>query len=221
MPNDLFDQDRLIWRILSRVTDVLLLGFMWTVTSLPIITIGASSTAVYYVTLKMARNQEGYLWKGYWKSFKENFKQATILWVILLALAVFFGLDIYYYYLQESTLASGVQAFFIGMLVLLIIVVIYIFPIISRFSNSTGRLFSMSIFMPFKHFGWTLALLGMFLLSVFLGWFIKPYFMFAYGVYAYLSSNIFVKIFKPYEVAIQKKNGTYVEEEETDEEGME
>ena len=214
MPSDWFDQDRPIWRIMGRITDVLLLGFLWTVTSLPIVTIGASSTAVYYVTLKMARNREGYLWKGFWKSFKENFKQATILWLILLALAVFFGLDIYYYYSQESTVASGIQAFFIGMLILVVIVVIYLFPIISRFSNSTGKLFSMALFLPFKHFGWTLALLAMFLLSVFFGWFIKPYFMFAYGVYAYISSYIFVKIFRPYEVAIQKQNGTYVEEEE-------
>lgn len=212
MPNDLFDQDRLIWRIMGRIMDVLILAFMWTVTSLPIVTLGASSTAVYYVALKIVRGEEGPLWKGYWKSFKENFKQATILWLILLALGVFFAFDIYYYYVQESTVASGIQAFFIGMLLLLIIVLIYLFPIISRFSNSTGKLFSMSLFMPFKHFGWTVLLVLMFLVFLFLAWFVKPFTIFAYGTYAYASAYIFVRIFKPYEIAIKKQNGTYVEE---------
>lgn len=211
MSSELFSQDRPLWRGMSRAMDVIILAFMWTITSLPVVTLGASSTAVYYVVLKMARNEEGYLWRGYWKAFRENFRQSTILWVILLALGVFFAGDIYYYYMQENTLAAGVQGLFMGMLLLLVIVLIYLFPIISRFSNTTGKLFSMALFLPFKHFGWTLALLVMFLAAAFLGWYIKPFAVLAYGVYAYASAYIFVRIFKPYETAIKKQRGDYEE----------
>ena len=127
MPNDIFDQDRLIWRIMSRIMDIIILGFMWTITSLPVFTIGASTSALYYVALKMARNQEGYLWKGYWKAFRENFKQATVLWLIIFVIGAFFAFDIYFYYEQENQIASGIQGFLIGMLVLLIIIFIYLF----------------------------------------------------------------------------------------------
>lgn len=214
MSSELFSQDRPLWRGMSRAMDVIILAFMWTITSLPVVTLGASSTAVYYVMLKMARNEEGYLWRGYWKAFKENFKQSTILWLLLLVLGVFFAADIYYYYMQENAAASGVQALFMGMLLLVLIVLIYLFPIISRFSNTTGKLFSMALFLPFKHFGWTLALVGMFLVFLFLGWYIKPFAVLAYGVYAYASAFIFVRIFKPYETAIKKQRGDYEEPEE-------
>lgn len=219
MSSELFSQDRPLWKGMSRAMDIIILAFMWTITSLPVVTLGASSTAVYYVVLKMARNEEGYLWRGYWKAFRENFKQSTILWMILLALGVFFVSDICYYYMQENTVASGVQGLFMGMTLLLIIVLIYLFPIISRFSNSTGKLFSMALFLPFKHFGWTLALVGMFLVFVFLGWFIKPFAVLAYGVYAYASAYIFARIFKPYEDAIKKQRGDYEEPERTEQTG--
>jgi uncharacterized membrane protein YesL len=209
---NLFDQELPLWRILNRVTDVLILAFMWTVTSLPLVTLGASCTAVYYVMLKMVRNEEGYLWKGYWKAFRENFKQSTVLWLLLLVLGLFFAGDIYYYYVQQNTITSGIQALFMGLMLVLVIVLLYVFPIISRFSNTTGKLLSMALFLPFKHLGWTLALLALFAVFAFLAWYIIPFAVLAYGVYAYCSCYIFVRIFKPYEDAIRKKQG---QQEET------
>lgn len=217
MPNDIFDQDRLIWRIMSRIMDIIILGFMWTITSLPVFTIGASTSALYYVALKMARNQEGYLWKGYWKAFRENFKQATVLWLIIFVIGAFFAFDIYFYYEQENQIASGIQGFLIGMLVLLIIIFIYLFPIISRFSNSSWTIFKMSVFMPFKHFGWTVVLLLMFAFTVFLSWYIIPYILIGFGVYGYASAYIFVRIFKPYEDAIRKSRGEPLESDAEEE----
>jgi uncharacterized membrane protein YesL len=196
------------------VTDVLILAFMWTVTSLPLITLGASCTAVYYVMLKMVRNEEGYLWKGYWKAFRENFKQSTVLWLLLLVLGLFFAGDIYYYYVQQNTITSGIQALFMGFMLVLVIVLLYVFPIISRFSNTTGKLLSMALFLPFKHLGWTLALLALFAVFAFLAWYIIPFAVLAYGVYAYCSCYIFVRIFKPYEDAIRKKQGQQEEASE-------
>jgi uncharacterized membrane protein YesL len=211
---NLFDQELPLWRILNRVTDVLILAFMWTVTSLPLITLGASCTAVYYVMLKMVRNEEGYLWKGYWKAFRENFKQSTVLWLLLLVLGLFFAGDIYYYYVQQNTITSSIQALFMGLMLVLMIVLLYVFPIISRFSNTTGKLLSMALFLPFKHLGWTLALLALFAVFVFLAWYIIPFAVLAYGVYAYCSCYIFVRIFKPYEDAIRKKQGLQEEASE-------
>jgi hypothetical protein len=66
--------------------------------------------------------------------------------------------------------------------------------------------------LPFKHLGWTLALLALFAVFAFLAWYIIPFAVLAYGVYAYCSCYIFVRIFKPYEDAIRKKQG---QQEET------
>ena len=65
---------------MSRIFDMMCLNVLWLVCSLPIFTIGASTTAMYTVMLKVVKNEEGYIVKGFFKAFKENFKKSTIIW---------------------------------------------------------------------------------------------------------------------------------------------
>ena len=88
----IFNMDSPIMRFLNLVADLMIMNFVVTLCCLPIITIGASVTAMHYVMLKMVRGEDGYLVKDFFKSFKLNFKQATIIWLIMLLLiAVFVG----------------------------------------------------------------------------------------------------------------------------------
>ena len=80
----LFDLDNPFFRFISKLVDVIWLNILWLIFSIPMVTIGASTTAMFSVTMKMARDKEGYVFQGFWKAFKENFKQATIIWIILL-----------------------------------------------------------------------------------------------------------------------------------------
>ena len=78
----LFNMDSGFARFMNRAIDVLELNILWIIFSLPIFTIGASTCAAYYVTLKMVDEEEGYVGKMFVKAFKDNFKQGTILWLI-------------------------------------------------------------------------------------------------------------------------------------------
>ncbi len=79
-----FDLDSPLMSTLSKLADLIILNILVVICSLPLFTIGASLTAMHYVVLKMVRNEEGYIIKSFFKSFKQNFKQATIIWLILL-----------------------------------------------------------------------------------------------------------------------------------------
>lgn len=203
--NSLFDQDRVIWRAMNRMTDVLILSVIFTLTCVPVVTAGAGATALYYVFLKMARGQEGYVVRDFIKSFKLNFVQATIMWLIMLAVGAGLAGGVYYYYEQNTTPATVVMAFFAGVVVIWVLVLLYVFPILSRFSNRTGTLFFMAVFMPFREIGWTIIIFVMAAASAFLGWFVIPYAFIAYGVYAYFSAKVFAKVFRPSEEAIAAK----------------
>ena len=85
MLSGLFNYDNPVWRFIGKFWDVLILNVLWLVCSIPIVTIGASTTAMYYVTLKLARDEDGYTIRSFFKSFKENFRQATVIWLIFLA----------------------------------------------------------------------------------------------------------------------------------------
>ena len=80
-------------RFIGKFWDVLIVNLLWFFLSIPIFTIGASTTAMYYVTLKLARDDDGYTIRSFFKSFKENFKQATIIWMIFLITGVVLGFD--------------------------------------------------------------------------------------------------------------------------------
>ena len=69
-------------QFIGKVADFILLNLLTLVCSLPIITFGAAYTAKYYVSMKIVRGEEGTLFKAYFKAFKDNFKQATIIWII-------------------------------------------------------------------------------------------------------------------------------------------
>ena len=79
-----FDMDSPVMRVLNRVGDLMIMNFLMILCCIPVITAGAAFTAMHYVLLKIVRGEEGYLIKGFFKSFKENFKQATILWLLML-----------------------------------------------------------------------------------------------------------------------------------------
>ena len=75
-----FDLDNPFIQFLNRLTDVVILNVICLICCIPIVTIGTSITALHYVTMKMARNEEGYIVRDFFKSFRENFRQSAIIW---------------------------------------------------------------------------------------------------------------------------------------------
>ena len=76
--------DNPVMNFLTIVCDIVILHFLWLLTSLPVLTIGASTTALYYTTMKCIRNGQGGVVKMFFKSFKDNFKQATGIGILAL-----------------------------------------------------------------------------------------------------------------------------------------
>jgi len=132
----IFDLDSPVMRFLSRMADLMILNVIMTICCLPIITIGASVTAMHYVMLKMVRNEEGYIVKDFFKSFKLNFKQATIIWLIMLVLIFVFVGD--YFIVNYSGIVFPQKMGLVLAIVaaLVFIVSTYIFPVLSRFDNT-------------------------------------------------------------------------------------
>ena len=91
----LFNPESRFMEALSTISDLMILNLVTLVCCLPVITIGAALTGMHYVLLKMVRREEGYIVRSYFKSFKENFLQATIIWILfLLFLGIFFWIFI-------------------------------------------------------------------------------------------------------------------------------
>ena len=90
----IFDMNNKFFRFMSKVADLCILNIICVVCCIPVITAGASITAMYYVTLKMVRNEEAYIVRSFFKSFKQNFKQATIINLIMLLIGLVLYVDL-------------------------------------------------------------------------------------------------------------------------------
>ena len=123
------------------------LNLLWFVCSLPIITIGASTTALYYSCLKIVRDEESRVGATFFRAFRENFRQATVLWLILLGVGLFLAGDGYIlYHLRQSAEGSLavvwtlVLAVVIAAAVVYVIVLEYVFPLLASVSNTNAAM---------------------------------------------------------------------------------
>ena len=75
--------------------DILYVSVLWILACIPIVTIGAATTALYYTVNKVVRHTRGYVWKDFWGAFRSNFKQSTIVWLVVMAVSALLIFDTY------------------------------------------------------------------------------------------------------------------------------
>ena len=153
--------------MLSKMVDTVILSALWVIFSMPIFTMGAASTALYYTVHKTLRRNRGYIYSNFWNSFKENFKQSTIVWLILLVIYAIFGADLY---LTWQFLKAGMQwgvMFYLFLVLILMTIVwtIYIVAYSARFENTKKATMKNAAAIAVVNLGWSFLILFLFLVG--------------------------------------------------------
>lgn len=144
--------DSPLMRFLTKIADLMVLNILFCVTSIPLITIGASWTALYSVTLKMVRDEEGSVSRSYFRSFRQNFRQATLLWLGVLVVLALLVLDIRVLNGMAGGTAPGLLRVGVEILALLGIMVLqYLFPSLARFEASLADTLKNACMMVLAH----------------------------------------------------------------------
>lgn len=195
--NQLFNPDSPVMRFITKIVNSVYLNILWFLCCLPIVTAGASTTALFYVTLKMAKNEEGNLAKEFFHSFKENFRQGTKIWLILLGIGIAMAFDGYVLYHMRFTNVfwTGTTAVFLVALAAYAIVLMYIFPLLARFDNTITAMFKNSIMIGMRFLLCTALMAAIYFIMAFVIIHIfTPAIIFGEGLCAllcsYLLSNI-------------------------------
>lgn len=183
-----------------------MLNILYLCCCIPIVTIGAATTALYYTTLKMAENKESYIWRDYWSAFKTNFRQSTILWIIMLVGLLILATNIVMAGGIGQTLGSIVAVVSIAVGCFAIVSGVYVFPILARFDNSIVNTMKNALIMSVRHLFATVVIalirglpliLGMVSIQVLING-IGVILLFFVSMLAYLESKIFIKVFVKY-----------------------
>lgn len=133
-----FNPDSPLMQFLTKLADLMILNILFWVSCLPIVTIGAAWTALYAVTLKMVRDQEGSIVKSYFRAFRSNFRQTTVLWLGILALVLVGIADIRIFNGIDTGWSRGLKYVVETLLLLLMMVLQYLFPLIAKFEATLG-----------------------------------------------------------------------------------
>lgn len=118
-----YDSDFMV--MLGRIADYVILNVLCVIFSIPLFTVGAAVTAKYYVAMKLARKEEPNVFKAFIKSFRDNFKQATLLWLLSVFLSAFLAMD--WFLLKKTGMTNAVSFFQIALFVVTVLVVMSVF----------------------------------------------------------------------------------------------
>lgn len=202
----LISNDGLVMKQLRQLVSYLLLGLLWTAASLPVITFGAATTAMLYTAETCIHKGEGKLLTVYWMSFRREFKQATLLWLIAAVLAAGLALDVYILSTMDisDTLAAILMIYFVWAFCWLQLW----FGYLSKFNDTIRVLLANTFRMFFGSFFWVLLLAiiaGAAILGAYAA--VKAgslLLLLIPGVYVFLTSLVLRKLFRKYIPAKQE-----------------
>lgn len=200
-----FSYESTFGQIFLKISYGCCLNIMWLVCCLPIVTIGASTTALYYTSFKIAKDEGSYITKMFFHSFKQNFKQATVIWLIMLAAGVLIVADAMLLGRLRAT-STGTAAVIWTLLlacvfacmIAYVIVLVYIFPLLSIASNTTVNMFKNAFLIGTHYLFVTILVVFIHYLMFFLVVNVfTPLIIFGEGMCAVISAQVLLKILRP------------------------
>jgi len=194
-----FNLENPIWVFVGHVIDMFLLSVFWYICCLPVVTAGCSTTALYYVTLKLTSKQEGYTTRSFFHSFKDNLRQSTLIWLLCLVIGTVLAIDLYWALTSGSPIGGSVMPAIVIIIALFLVCLSFLFPLLARCENNTKAIIGMCIAISIRNLLPIMATLvvtvAVFSVGIFITW---PVLLIAPGLSAYLNSYIFNHILTKY-----------------------
>lgn len=198
--------ESLIGHFFGKAFDIIILNMLFILCSIPVITIGASYSAMYYAFFKKMREKDSSVSKTFFEGFKTNFKQATLAWLSVVLLIIILSVDIWMF--GPTGMMSFTPFYYLLIIISCIIAftIMYLFPIISIFKNTLKNLVIFSFFFAAKNILFTIliAFLNTFpLFFIFTNlnlffFYFSIWIAFGFGLIAFINSLLFIKLFESY-----------------------
>ena len=197
---ELFNLDNKFFQGINKIVDCVCLSFLWVLLCIPVVTAGAATTALYYTVNKVIRNNRSYIWKEFWHAFRTNFKQSTLVWLILIFIYAIMGIDCYIMF-QFAKAGVSYGSLYIVFAMLMLIVTMwanYLFPYMARFENTLKAVLKNCVIMALLNLGKSFVLLVLLLAAFVVTYVFFPAIMILPAVYMLLANFILEKVFVKY-----------------------
>lgn len=196
-----FGENNPVWKAVNRFADMMLIGILFIITCIPIVTIGASLCAFYYTVMDSLRKEDGYIFRRYFTNFGKNFKKGTLIWLIMLGLFVICVVNLLCWTLNYDMVIAPVMLVISVILTLVwLMTFVFVFPLQARFENKIGQTIQNAFLLAISHLPFTISvilLLGILGFLCAVSWLaVFCMLLFGIGVAGYLLVYNFERFFK-------------------------
>ena len=202
----MFKLDSPLMNFLSRIADIMILNLLIIICSIPVFTIGATISAAYYITFKMVKNEETYIVRGFFKAFKENFKQATVMWLAVLLIGGILSVDYTIIVYSGIEFSRWIRIAMVTVSMILLMGVVYMFPLQARFINPVRYTIKNAFLIAISHLPTTLLLIVVYAVPVVIFYYIPQslpiLILLVFGMVVYGKSYLLLRVFRKYEEAL-------------------
>lgn len=159
-----FGLDGKLFRGLSKAGDFLILALITVICCIPVITIGASLTAAFYSGMRLVKDEENYVYKDFFKSFKTNFVQGFIMEVVLAVIGVVLFIDLracaYWAFSGSGSMIGNIFMYaIVGCFVVWGGVVLYSFAVLARYDDKAFTVLKNSLILCTHHLPQTIIIM--------------------------------------------------------------
>lgn len=193
-----FNGENPFWKEMGRVYDAFVLNLLWMLCCLPVFTVGPATIAFYYAMIALVREEEGYVSKDFFRSFKRNFKQGVWVGLLLMAVGGFLALDIVIARRSGTGIFTFFMVFFFILLVFWSFVTLYTFPILAKFEKSTRDALIWAFALSVQNLPKTLLMLLVLALGLWACHLLPGLVFIVFGLECLFQSRRFAAIFRPW-----------------------
>ena len=194
-----FNPDHPINRFFSKIFCILYLNILWLLCSLPIVTIGPATTALYYTMLKVVSGDDSSTTSYFFHAFRQNFRQGTILGIasVLTGLLLFY--DLLYYVIAPGRIYSVIQIFQIFIIIFYLMIVTWLFAVLAKFDNTIFKIIQSAFYLAFRYTGYSVIMIISEVSLFFIMFFYVPLLaLWGMGLIAFVNCICFHNIFSRY-----------------------
>lgn len=138
----IFNPEHGVYRLTEKIADLLILSVFWLVCSIPLVTLGPATTALYNTVVRCILGDERNSWVLFFRTFKRNFKVGALTSLVVIPLAAVLVILHEVLYQMALTDDVGYTLFFAYRVFLLLPIgfFCYLFPVLSRFTFQVNGL---------------------------------------------------------------------------------
>lgn len=141
----------------AMLTNLVILNLLWIICCIPVFTAGAATSALYYTVFQYHTEVDDAVLRPFFRAFKTNFKQSTMLLLPLLAVLLLLIFDIAY--LVSRGIGTAVLFLLIVAVVFIMGVLVHLFPLIARFDMNAKALLRTAVSLTVLHLPSTFAVI--------------------------------------------------------------